>query len=371
MIKILLICMTISMISAQAVAIQERTDQYFVGQEYFSAHDYTQAMALYKSQLNASLTPWQSSRLFYNLGTIALAQNNPEDALNYFKQVSPEKLPLPELISHLYVNIASAYLVIAEALPPTEREKEQFLIEMAIIALKEAQDVICTDNKVNPCAPSRLIRTNDELAQKLLKQNRQKSLEEARQKSAQPQPEETAEQTSNRPIAILQQAVDHSKKTLQLTFQYQLNAAKGTENQEALSSLIQQQKEIHNLVEPFIPAVIEQEKTSYQQKDKPDEQCQQSPWDKVIPLYDEGWRNTLEVEALFSKTPLQVAPLIAAQEAAIRAWNQALTLLSSPPHKEPIEQTNKKLNETFRLIQEMYMEDQSEPAPLLSERHAW
>lgn len=430
-------------------AAEGNTDFDLQSQAYFAAQDYSQAMSLYSQRLESSVQPWQKSRLLYNLGTIELAQNKSVEALSYFQQIKPEKLALPYLASDLYINISTAYLQIAALLTSSELDKQHFLIEMALIALKRAEELDCAGEKVHSCPPNLQIEEKHALAQALLEQNQKIRLDEGMQKlsvqkdkDASPldrikydyevlllqlnpslagvkkliseidllKIEEGEQQTlpqvkvlleeslsnlqahqniaarffliasfdefemlsqSNEksPITIMQRALNHSIRTLQLIYLFQLiSESKGAD--EALSPLILQQKRIGNLVEPFIPTVLDQETASYHQKEHPNQQCQESPWDEAIPLFDQGLKNTQEVEKELSKTPIQAASLIAYQEAVVSAWKETLNLLMNPPQKKQ-EEANQNLNETFRLIQEMYMEDQAKPAPQPTERHSW
>ncbi len=429
-------------------AAEKNADFDLQSQAYFSAQDYSQAMSMYNQRLESSVQPWEKNRLLYNLGTIELAQNKSAEALFYFQQIKPENLALPYLASHLYINISTAYLKIAAALS-SESDKQHFFIEMALIALKRAEEFDCAGEKVHSCAPNPRIEEKHKLAQALLEQNQKIRFDDGMQKlsvqkdkDASPlEPikydyevlllqlnpsladvkkligeidrlkiEEGAQQKISQikvlleeslsnlkshqniearffliasfdefemlshlhetsPITIMQRALDHSIRTLQLIYLFQLIYERQG-NDEALPILIFQQKRIGNLVAPFISTVLEQETASYHQKEHPDQQCQESPWDQAIPLFDHGLNNTQEVEKELSKTPIQAASLIAYQEAVVSAWKETLNLLMNPPQKK-LNEANQNLNESFRLIQEMYMEDQAKSVPEPNERYSW
>lgn len=440
---------TLSILLTVLEAADGTSDFDLQSQAYFAAQDYSQATSLYSQRLESSVQPWQKSRLLYNLGTIELAQNKSVEALSYFQQIKPEKLALSYLASDLYINISSAYLKIASALTASELDKQHFLIEMALIALKQAEALDCADEKTQSCPPNPRIKERHALAEALLEQNQKIRFEEGMQKLStqkdkiasplehikyeygvlllqlnpsladvkklvskidQLKLEEEEQQTlpqikilleeslsnlqshqniearffliasydefemmsqpnEKSSITIMQRALDHSIRTLQLIYLFQL-ISESKSADDTLSPLILQQKRIGNLVEPFIPTVLEQETASYHQPEHPDQQCQKSPWDQVIPLFDQGLKNTQEVEKELSRTPIQAASLIAYQETAVSAWKEALSLLMNPPQKKQ-EEANQNLNETFRLIQEMYIEDQAKPIPEPNERHSW
>ncbi len=135
--------------------------------------------------------------------------------------------------------------------------------------------------------------------------------------------------------------------TLQLT----LLASK--ETTQIVEILKQQQKNILTQAALFIPAVLLEEEGRYHQI-KDNGRCQKTPWDQVIPLFDHGVRS------------IQSFPMILAQ--AITDWEQALKLLLHPPQEQ---EKSQQWDDTFRQIQEMYLQDQSEPDQSPKELHSW
>lgn len=141
------------------------------------------------------------------------------------------------------------------------------------------------------------------------------------------------------PLDCLQKAFNQATRSLEMLFL-------GYANDEILK---EQQQLILHQGNFFIPSVLkEQTSTS----------CQQFPWDQVIPLFDHGYFAA-------KRTDL---------EQTVQDWHKAIQLLKNPMKNQTQGETPavpKNLAETFRLIQEMYLEDQTEAQPEREEFHSW
>lgn len=171
------------------------------------------------------------------------------------------------------------------------------------------------------------------------------------------------------PVIILQQAIKQAHHALQLSF-LSILIPKDFKDQTALQKTLQiQQQNVLQEVKPFLKAVLTEQKTHFQQA-----KCQRFPWEQVIPLFDKGYQAAQEADKELKHTPVRRQVLITYQEQTMQNWQKALDLLQHPLDQQN-QQTNAltspALNETFRLVQEMYLEDQAQPVKDIQELHAW
>ncbi len=167
-------------------------------------------------------------------------------------------------------------------------------------------------------------------------------------------------------IETLQFALKQAQYMLQLLLLSEIIVAEEEEKGEVVIILNRQQTEMFSQVNPFIPRVLKEQKSQGG--------CQHLPWNQVIPLYDRGYRAAKTVKKELSQTPLDFPRLLANQQETIKEWQHALQLLLHPPSSLEAPSSSspqKDVTETFRLIQEMYLEDQSQPQPAVKEWHAW
>lgn len=167
------------------------------------------------------------------------------------------------------------------------------------------------------------------------------------------------------PAAILQQALNQAHHTLLLSFLSEIMLKSVPKSEKIQAILKNQQEAILNQAAPFIPSVLEEQKMHFHQD------CQQSPWDQVIPLYDQGDQAAQNAKKQLGKPLLDLQTLIAYQERTIQEWQQALMLILHPPQQTPAASTPQKLTETFRLIQEMYLQDQAQSEEKIEELYSW
>jgi len=176
------------------------------------------------------------------------------------------------------------------------------------------------------------------------------------------------------PSDILRRAIDQAGRTWLLFFLFERITDKSSNQTELFELLKNQQHNILVQAKPFIPAVLNEQNIRFHQAKNRSAACQQSPWDQVIPLYDRGYRAAQIAENLIDKTPLDSQAVFDNQEQTIEEWQMALNLILHPPQQNqqnsssPLSQN---LSETFRQIQEMYMEDQSQPEQKTEELHSW
>lgn len=76
----------------------------------WGAGEYAEAEELYNSLLHTPLEGWEKARIYYNLGSLYLAQNRAIDALEWFSAIPPHNLSLPPFAARLYVNQGAAWM---------------------------------------------------------------------------------------------------------------------------------------------------------------------------------------------------------------------------------------------------------------------
>lgn len=169
------------------------------------------------------------------------------------------------------------------------------------------------------------------------------------------------------PLDILQRAFQQASRSYQLFLLSPF--IKSLDNQKQLAF---QQRMALEGGDRFIPAVLKEQKIQFSSSDS---SCQQFPWDQAIPLFDHGYSAAKKSSALLEEASLDRESIGAQQEQTLQDWNQAIELLKHPSAKNQTypdtPSSPKNLSETFQLIQEMYLEDQSQPQPEIGELHSW
>lgn len=108
------------------------------------ARDYSAASKIYEQLLSLSLPAWQQARLFYNLGTIRLAQQQPIEALEFFQKINPSDLSLPYFGGNLFLNEGISYLQFAQKASP---DLQVIFIEQSLKAFDQAHRLECLVQK--------------------------------------------------------------------------------------------------------------------------------------------------------------------------------------------------------------------------------
>lgn len=329
------------------------------------AHDYAAAGQLYEKLLTLPLPDWQKGRILYNLGTIRLAQQNPIEALALFQKVNPVDLSLPRFGRNLFLNAGIAYLQYAQSLAhdsPSSLGQQSIFIEQSLKAFDQAQQLDCQAQKEelsSSCISSILLSQWIETARLQFNQ----VMADSHQFHSLFKTEDST------PAAILQHALDQANRVLRLSFLAE--AMPQDKAGEALVRLKSEQDKILTQASPFIPAVLKEQDERFHQVKDLNSRCQQIPWDQVIPLYDRGFRLAQSVKMQYQQAAFDFQAVMAGQIQTIKEWEQALNLILHPPQQGGGATTQQKWGETFRKIQEMYLEDQSPPKHVEKELHSW
>lgn len=179
------------------------------------------------------------------------------------------------------------------------------------------------------------------------------------------------QENQNSPAAILQQGIDQANRALEMTFLSEMMTKEASQKTSVYKTLKAQQQEILTRVASFIPSVLKEQERLFNQSLNANTNCQDTPWDQVIPLYDRGYRAVQSSIKEVDKTPFDSQIIIAHLEQAIKDWQQALKLILHPPQPKPAASTSQKLTENVRLLQDMYLQDQSQPAEKTKEMQSW
>ena len=186
------------------------------------------------------------------------------------------------------------------------------------------------------------------------------------------------ETTSTR---ILNRALEQANRALQLFLSAELMSDESSNHSSIQSILKNQQQAVLTFAAPFIPTVLDEQNARFREPKSPSSGCQQSPWDQVIPLFDQGLQAARRADKQLNTPSYKPQDIVANQKLTIKNWQQALTLLLHPPKQNQSTPSNgessssasapQNLSETFRLIQEMYLQDQSQPEQKTQELHSW
>lgn len=179
-------------------------------------------------------------------------------------------------------------------------------------------------------------------------------------------------------ISALKDALDQANRSFQLFLIAQLIPSSDSQKEKLHAILKTEQKAVLTRAILFIPAVLKEQNSRFHTVNGPGTGCQQSPWDQVIPLFDHGFLAAQSGEKLLTDSATNMQMIAAQQEQTLYDWQQAFNLLLNPPPQSRQKQGGgasssapKNLAETYRLIQEMYLEDQAQKTPEHGEFHSW
>lgn len=168
---------------------------------------------------------------------------------------------------------------------------------------------------------------------------------------------------------ILQQTLDRAKEGLELCC---LAQEIKTDEKETIALILKNLQEIVlSDADLFIPSVLREQNQHFDENREADSRCQEIPWNQVIPLFDQGFQLEKEATKRLNRPSIDFESIVPYELQAIKQWEKALNLMTSPPKKEGVVSTDQELKEQFRKIQEMYLEDQGEVEQNKEELHSW
>lgn len=196
------------------------------------------------------------------------------------------------------------------------------------------------------------------------------------------------------PIGILAGILAEQNLALRLNqFRNQLSDADITERIK--KEWIDSQQTVLKRAKPFLQTVYEAQVKIFQGNGT--QRCQSSPWNEVLPLYEQGFQAAKDAAEMLKGRFAQQVQAISRQESAVAAWKEALNLLLNPkPYQEgscfsgggqaqepqqqskdqeeapkPKETSNEKV---LQLLQEMDLDDKlpaTEQAPIQKGLKPW
>jgi hypothetical protein len=398
----------------------------------WQAGNLSQAASLLEGIKDEKMLAWQKARLLYNLGTIYLGQNREREAIDLFAKIKLEELRLPSFARYLMINQGIAYLKMAKKLSAFQDEfslaQQSLFIDLGEKYFKDQsclESFICewqssiADLKdqlyqrqiihlVEQTEPADLIsylnqKQLDTLSNfylsyrfaiiKPIIEPLKQLLERMKANSDdQLKPIITALSTSIEKIESNQFEQAKSFFYLGLSYFESLNINVNHQALDYLNKAISQAiiayklsslsllyvdkidlqfplKEALQQIKPMIQQILLEQNTAYQKH-----HCQIQPWHEVIPLIDRGYQSGRKAFDLLNNQLISTA--IANQESMIKDWLLAKKLMLAPQKKNEKEAENqaiqsKTIQETFRLIQEMYKEDQAHQVVEQKEFERW
>lgn len=329
--------------------------------ELGEAGDFENAVHLTEELLVEPLPDWQHSRALYNLGTLQLSQQQTDQAIAAFQKISPSDLLLPEFGARLLINEGIAFLQAAEQFSSSSSpffDEQGLMIQHALQFFQQAKSINSAEEGSQSLI-NRWIAFAEKRHEAFLAL---KEENEAKQADS----ESSGNKQGGKPAAILKKALESAHLALQAS----LLSVMKEEKQEKRSSLLDTQREVVKQSSLFIPSVLDEQKTLFQNA-QGNVACQKFKWERIIPLFDRGNQSAENGEKLLaSSTHLNQVQMEQAE--TIRNWSQALFFLEDPLQQNAVEMTPAQgLRESFRLVQEMYMNDQPAPEPTAVEMHSW
>lgn len=382
---------------------------------FYKTEQYSQAESIYERLLyDPNLSPWERSIIAYNLGSVQLAKGSWEDALTLFNSVLSGTNQSPILKGNLYYNSALALLGTSQDLKNEYLQLELFY--EILDTLDEAQASYCQAKLFegySQCLPSSnvvavrssVMQLIEDLEKKMKKtpiNNEEREIRDAlvvldelmegsQAKSINQEIYSDDEQMKEyyekglkylnegkknrakiffvlvkqklenqtkfarkdnelKPGNILQEALikqQQAKKITQLVSQL-----KDTEGDKDLKEiLLSKQKEVHKSSDLVLKSIVSAETQGYFQK----RECQENPWDEVIPLYEDG--DLLRNKSIESIENENLTQALKFQIETIKKWRAALLAMEieGKPKKSFIETIQQK--KTLDALTEMYQMD--------------
>lgn len=126
---------------------------------YFEAKEYLQARNIYQALLQGPLESWEKAVVMYNLGCVALAAGDWEEAITIFQSVPLDNQLAPLLKERIQRNLMLTYLKEAMAVNQTGKETAKVvqLLRKAIDQAPKLDQAFCVLQKaegVSECQPS-------------------------------------------------------------------------------------------------------------------------------------------------------------------------------------------------------------------------
>ncbi len=183
-------------------------------------------------------------------------------------------------------------------------------------------------------------------------------------------------QSTDDPIIVLENALAAERSALQLNHLYSI-APEKDRNLEMQQIVTKAQQKVVEIVPQFVTAVLIKEQSLFKNKE-----CQNTPWNQAIPLFDKGSREAKGANALFATIPPSSEAALDNQTATIKYWKEVLRMLKNPPSKsqvpkqpevqpKSIDQAPNNPEDTLLLLQEMQLQDKKDNWQMPKEFKSW
>lgn len=124
------------------------------------------------------------------------------------------------------------------------------------------------------------------------------------------------------PLELLINAQDEQHQAIVLNRLVERMEGGEKNNATLMEQTVKAQQAAVSAATPFLDTVYAQQVHDFQQPGSLIERCQAHPWDEVLPLYEKGYRSSIQAAI--------APPSLIEQEQAMHSWNKALILLKKP-----------------------------------------
>lgn len=294
---------------------------------YYEAGDYDEALDLLKKLQAENLPTWQKARVMYNIGTILMHKGLLEEASSAFASIPLTLYSLPVLRPAIRNNLAVLNFMKAlkvmdkKELTLSDYNQALYLLENAEREAIDAQEAICAFYQEEACG---LQKDQMELLAAINNKKEELSKVKTIQKDKVPSEEEV------NPENILEAGIQAQLQSLSFS---RIAEIKGEEKFN--DKLPQAQSNVLKAIDSFLQVVIDTQKKDYLFR------CQRMPWEKVIPLFNQGKQTALEAKSQLVNFSTLLQAIIL-QEQTLQFWQEALKALQQPLSEEDMYCENQK-----------------------------
>lgn len=170
------------------------------------------------------------------------------------------------------------------------------------------------------------------------------------------------------PRSQLMKAILQAQFALQFQYLILLDSDLTHQNEEIKEILYEQQHNTLTAADRFIPAILLFEHSHFHEK----QECQQAPWNRVIPLFESGYQSAQQALKAIKRS----FDASSHQEQMIFNWQQIISLLDQSstahiPSTSSSRLSNRPIENVLNLIQDMEAADEPAQTNRPKEMHAW
>lgn len=332
---------------------------------YFEAEEYSQAEELYNKLLNEALTPREKAIIQYDIGSINLANEDWDNAINWLDQAASIAEKDPLLNYRIKKNRSLA--LYGKALSASDTENEIFLLRDALKRNKQAMQAYCELSKIEGYKECKTHKDLEEVNQQI-----NTRLKERGAASEIPPMEQLINMQLNsvkifqeflskeeNPASFLDWLINLQELAINLNLISQELDSKNPEVQTLLQSA---QEYVQSQADLFISEVVALQKREFPMR------CQEHPWKEVLTFFNEGYAASYEA---VNRMKMNKDALLF-QEQALSAWKRAREALKQYASKpeEAVEgyDQEKHVENILQRLQEMEKDDKSKPIEYMEKK---